>query len=277
MREGRLSWTVLGGPRFRRLGPDTYLDAAVAVDGRLRVLAALVHAGEGAVATGWSAVLLHGLDVAPREMPVEVAQFSRHLRSAEVTFRRRRLPPGEVVDLDGGRATTPLRTAFDLATRAGPVDAVVAADALGRLGGFTGGALAAFAELQRGARGVRRVARVAELMDPGAMSPPETRTRLLLVEAGLPRPVTQHPVENEFGWAFAWADLAWPRYRVVVEYDGRDHALADRRGRDLERIEEMRRLGWHVIVVTAHQLRRPDRLVDLVRGALVAGGWAPPA
>ena len=75
-------------------------------------------------------------------------------------------------------------------------------------------------------------------------------------------------------WLWPWRlDLAWPEFKVAVEYDGHDHAQAVRRGRDLDRLEALRERGWIIIVITAVQLARPDRLSDQVRRALSERGW----
>ena len=64
--------------------------------------------------------------------------------------------------------------------------------------------------------------------------------------------------------------MAWPALRVALEYDGHHHAADDRRGRDIDRIDELERAGWRVIVVTNRQLRRPQRIVERVLEALAA-------
>ena len=65
---------------------------------------------------------------------------------------------------------------------------------------------------------------------------------------------------------------AWPGHRLALEYDGRDHARADRRDRDLDRLDAPRREGQHVIVITKDQLARPWRVPEPVREALEARG-----
>ena len=66
------------------------------------------------------------------------------------------------------------------------------------------------------------------LFDAGAQSPKETWLRLLLIQAGLPRPQTQIPVRDEFGEAIAYLDMGWEDMKVAVEYDGEQHR-SDRR------------------------------------------------
>ncbi|AOW91817.1 hypothetical protein BFN03_01525 [Rhodococcus sp. WMMA185] len=62
-----------------------------------------------------------------------------------------------------------------------------------------------------------RLRNVLGLVDPGAESPPETRTRFLLIRAGLPAPSTQIPIADLSGRIFARADMGWERWRVLVE------------------------------------------------------------
>ena len=110
-------------------------------------------------------------------------------------------------------------------------------------------------------------------MDPASESPRESRVRVRLVLAGLPVPVCQHVVLD--GRRFvARVDLAWPEWKVALEYDGHDHTLDDRRGHDVDRLDELRRLGWVVITVTSRQFARPGWIESGVREALVErGAW----
>ncbi len=99
----------------------------------------------------------------------------------------------------------------------------------------------------------------------------EPGRRVDLVRAELPIPVGQYEVWD--GRRFvARLDLAWPEWKVAVEYDGWDHTLEDRRGRDVERIDALRRLGWVVITVTARQYRTPGWIERRVREALAERG-----
>jgi hypothetical protein len=266
---GRLSWGVLRGPRYRKLGPDTYVRAGVPAEPRLAVHAAAVRAGPDAVVTGWSACVWWGCDVLPRPAPpVELAAPDRRLRSAPgLVACRARYRDADVVVEDGVRVTTPVRTAYDLAGRHDLDTAVVAADGLAHLGRFTAPDLLALAAALGPRRGCRRIAAVAGLMDPEAESPQETRVRLRLLRAGLPPPVTQFAVYDGMR-EVARVDFAWPERKLALEYDGWDHTVEDRRGLDLDRIDELRRLGWTVIVVTNRQYRRRGWIEARVREEL---------
>lgn len=121
---------------------------------------------------------------------------------------------------------------------------------------------------------MRRVPGVLALCDPGAESPRETALRLLLVLAGLPRPVTQHVVRDASGRFVARVDLAWPLLKVAVEYDGAHHDSPERIRRDRARLNALRRCGWTVLVVDRAQLLRPADVVTLVRDVLDEAGRA---
>ncbi|WP_328305962.1 hypothetical protein [Actinomycetospora sp. NBC_00405] len=71
----------------------------------------------------------------------------------------------------------------------------------------------------------------------------ETSTRLVVVLGGLPTPGLQHEVFDEYRF-IARLDMAWVEFRVALVYDGRDHAVDDRRGRPLDRREALLARGW---------------------------------
>src|SRR5690606_39703155 len=67
--------------------------------------------------------------------------------------------------------------------------------------------------------------RAAALVRPRVASPPETRLRLLVVLGGLPEPATGYEVR--VAGRTRYLDLAYPDWRVAVEYDGRHHVERD--------------------------------------------------
>ena len=120
-----------------------------------------------------------------------------------------------------------------------------------------------------GRRGARRMRAAIALLEPRADSPMETRLRLLLLRAGLGRPVANQDVVVDGGW-LARPDLSYPDLRIAIEYDG-DHHRTNRRQwqRDIGRRRVLEDAGWLVIVVTADDvLRRPEQLVERVRCAI---------
>jgi hypothetical protein len=61
------------------------------------------------------------------------------------------------------------------------------------------------------------------LLRPGAESRPETLLRLLLGRAGLPEPEVNVDIRDDSGRFLGRADLVYPPWRTIVEYDGDQH------------------------------------------------------
>ena len=105
------------------------------------------------------------------------------------------------------------------------------------------------------------------------MSPKETWLRLLLLDAGLPQPVSQLPLIRSRDLVAVF-DLGWREYKVAAEYDG-DYHRSDRRRfvRDIDKLGIADEQGWIVIrVVSEH---RPASIVSRVYQALIRRGWHP--
>ena len=170
----------------------------------------------------------------------------------------------------------PWRTWCDLVPRLSDDDAVVLGDAVvGRSGRPHLGRVVA---RRAGERGVVRMRRLFEVVREGVDSPMETRTRLLVVRAGLPEPECGKDVHasDGYGW-LARPDLRWLEFKVAVEYDGDLHRTKKKRWRnDIARREGLEDDGWRVVVVTADDVYlRPKETVARIRRALIERGWRP--
>jgi hypothetical protein len=260
----------LQGPAFVRVLPDTWAARHLVPLGHAdRCRAVFRWSGGRGVIAGWAAAELSGAPCAPAGAPVDVVLPVRARAPAGVRVRRDRLHPGEIGWCDGVRVTTPLRTAFDLARGRDETAAVVAVDALAFRHGFAPDLLLNFAVRYRGLRGVAGVPGVLGLADRRAMSPPETRLRLLLVRAGLPRPEVQHSVLDDARRRAVWLDLAYPAPRVGIEYEGADHTGPDRVLRDATRVTRLVDAGWRIYRYTRFDLRdEPGRIVAEIGRAL---------
>ncbi|NMN98704.1 DUF559 domain-containing protein [Antrihabitans stalactiti] len=95
----------------------------------------------------------------------------------------------------------------------------------------------------------------------------------LIVDSGLPRPKTQVYVFDREGKFIARSDMGWPKWKVLVEYEGLHH-WSDRvqRARDLERYAHLEALGWIVVRVGVELLNRPAELISRVREKLRVAG-----
>jgi hypothetical protein len=179
------------------------------------------------------------------------------------------IEPGDVWQWGAVRVTSAVRTAYDCLHRLPRIDALVIADALTHLNRPTLGELEAYIEAHGGARGVRVVRQRLSEVEPRSESPMETRTRLVLVDGGLPRPEAQWDVYDGDGCHVARLDLAYPELKIAIEYDGALH-WAQRRDDDRRR-DRLRALGWTVFVVSASDIyREPDQLVAQVSAAMAA-------
>ncbi|WP_167132045.1 hypothetical protein [Paramicrobacterium chengjingii] len=102
-------------------------------------------------------------------------------------------------------------------------------------------------------------------------SPRESLTRHLLVTNGLPEPVLNNDFFDENGGHLACLDMAYPKYKVAVEYQGRVHGV--QYSRDIERIERLRADGWIIVQVSSELFNEPGVLIRRVHDALCARGW----
>lgn len=260
---GLVTPAQLRGPRFRRLFPDVYVRAGVEVDLALRSQGAgLFVAGRG-VLGGFSAAEVLGASCGPAGAPAEVVMLGgrRQRPLTGLTVRRDALGGDEITEYAGSAVTAPLRTAYDLARRLPLREAVVAVDALAHVHGFEPAELLRVDGDRPGRRGSGQLPEVVRLANPLSGSPMETRIRLALLVGGLPEPVLQHPVGPYL------LDMAYPRLRIGVEYDGREHLAPERALRDLDRQAHLTAAGWRKIFrfPAGTVLHRPDSIPTAVR------------
>nr|WP_025735528.1 hypothetical protein [Mycobacterium genavense] len=269
VRRGQLSWYRLRTD-FRAIYPDVYVPNRSTATLRTRSIAAWLWSQRRGVLAGLAAAALHGSRWIDDDEPVELIWRNPH-PPAGVLTRNSRIAPDEVTTVAGLPVTSVARTAFDLARQLPRGEAVARIDALMRATPFSSEDVLRPAKRYRGARGLRRLRAALPLVDPGAASPKETWLRLLLIDAGLPCPTTQLPVQENWH-LIACLDLGWETYRVAAEYDG-DHHRADRRqyARDQVRLRKIEELGWIVIRVIADD--KPDDVVRRVRRALTRRGF----
>jgi hypothetical protein len=238
-----------------------------------RAVAAWLWSGKRAVVAGNSAAALLGAEWIDPHGAAELISDRKRPPPLIVT-RNETLLPGETTQVVGVPVTSPARTAFDLGRHAGPVSAVIAIDSLAKATALTVDDVGALIDAHRGARGIKQLRQVLGLVDAGAESPQETKTRLAIIAAGLPKPQTQLVVRNEWGAVLARIDMGWEQWRVGVEYDGAQHWTDPRiRANDIDRTAELERRGWRIIRVSADLLRnRPDILAARIREVLRAAG-----
>ncbi|MDG4806560.1 DUF559 domain-containing protein [Micromonospora sp. WMMD1120] len=167
----------------------------------------------------------------------------------------------------------PGRAAWETAVWLDPIRAVAIVDSLLGQRLTDHDALAVLGASNADRPGGRRAQWVFGLADGGAESPPESHLRVRLVLGGLPRPVTQHPIRLPNG-TVVHPDLAWPEFRVAVEYDGQWHSDPEQLHRDRRRLNMLVSAGWLVLHVTSRRLYGEfPAVLHEVRNALVSRGW----
>jgi very-short-patch-repair endonuclease len=129
--------------------------------------------------------------------------------------------------------------------------------------------LRAYVAVHAGAKGISRLRRVVELAEPKTESAMETRLRMLLVLAGLPRPQAQVPLcDNEGRW-LGRPDLLYRDQRLAIEYDGGNHR--ERLVDDDRRQNRLIGSGLRILRFTAADVYgAPESVVADVRRALAA-------
>lgn len=272
-----LSPAGLRSAAWQRLLRGVYADSRLERDHLLQCRAAVLLAPAEAAVGGPSAAFLHGVESAARpDDPVHLlVDPKRRFGPVQgLKIHTGALPEGDVTTCQDIRCTTAARTAWDVAMWRDLIGAVPTLDVMLRTGLVAAADLATLVERRRteGVRGARRVARTFGLADGRAQSPPESAIRIRLILRGLPPPVPQYPVTVRSGRVLH-PDLAWPEYRVALEYDGAHHADPDQMRLDRQRLNAFTAAGWLVMHATARHLGSGfPGLVQEVREALRSRG-----
>jgi hypothetical protein len=242
--------------RFTRIHPGVYGSTGTDLTAVQRAHAAWLWSRRRGVVAGQSAAALHK------------AKWVDHNQPAQLLYDHRRPPPGiltwsdhlapdEIQLIGGTPATTPTRTAFDLATHFPLGRAVAAIDALARATRLNISEVELLAERYKGHRNIRRARQVLSLVDAGAESPQESWLRLLVIKAGYPPPQTQIPIYGRYGELVAVVDMGWEEIKLALDYEG-DHHRTNRSvfNHDIVRHEALTtELGWIDIRVTSQNVQ----------------------
>lgn len=237
-----------------------------------RIVGAWLWSRRRAVIGGAAASALHGATWVDADIPIELINENARPQPGLVV-RDESLDAHEITWTRGLPVTTVCRTAFDLGRHLPRHEAVARLDALMRATSFSIDDVNALAAQRKGARGLRRLRTALALVDGESMSPRETWLRLLLHDAGLPKPALQVPLHRG-RQLVAVFDLGWKDYKVAAEYDG-DYHRSDRRRfvKDIDKLRIADDQGWIVVrVVSEH---RPVDIVSRMHQALTRRGWRP--
>ena len=244
---------------WRRLHPSVYLAGGHRFTDEVRVRAAWLWAGEGAVVSGQAAAYWHGLvDRAPARVEVTVPRRHGSRPPPGVRLRRRDLDAVDVI------------AARNLRVTAVPLTVLETAVVLSRGAEFLDRALqrhVRFPPLYRaycrsvGRRGFAEAGRLLVAAADRADSAAERLLVRILREGGVAGWVLGHP----FGpWHI---DLAFPAQRVAVEVDGWAwHVDPERFRADRRKQNALVRAGWDPLRFTWHDLdgRPREVLAEIV-------------
>ena len=242
----------------------------------VRVRAALLRAGQGAVVSHTTAARLHGLWLPARIDPL--IHLTRpgepDRRDHGVRIHGSGLPSDQTAVVDGIAVTSMTRSAVDTARGRMLRDALVVLDSAARcavLDADPGGrrlrestswrieatdlgrrSLAAVLAHQNAWPGTVVVRDAVGYLDAASESPLESWSRGLMIESRLPLPAVAYAVRGASGRIY-YADFAWPSRRVLGEADGRakyglsgvdvTRALRAERGRQ----RDLEEAGWTVV------------------------------
>jgi hypothetical protein len=266
--DGLLTRRQLRERSYRRLVQGVYADPAMPMDHRLRCAGVALLLPNGAAIGGHSAAAWHGAPFAGARDPVTVLRPPGVLWKGprEVRVHQTKLADADVALHDGVPVSSPLRTAWDVASLEPLGTAVAALDAMVRAGVLGPADLTAMAESGAGRWGVMKVRRAVPLVDPRSESAPESRVRVALVLAGL-EPMPQFEVRDG-GVFLGRVDFAFPEAQLAIEYEGAHHFEGTQIVRDDARFDRLIAAGWRVIRLSAADLRDLDAVVARVRAEL---------
>jgi Protein of unknown function (DUF559)/AbiEi antitoxin C-terminal domain len=269
-----VSQTALRSSPWRRLLRGVWVHQSIEDSRELRLAAVRLVLPERGVACGLTAAWIYGVDVRRRDdLDVYVCfpTGGRIRPRAGMHVCQETLADSDITTIDSLRVTTPVRTAFDCARWLRGVERVVVVDALAHAHLVTLEQIRAYLAGKHRLRNLRRAQDVLALADPLAESPMETRLRILLIEWGLPRPVSQLDVHDQYGSFVGRLDLAFPEVKVAVEYDGALHW--EQRRDDDRRRTRLRQQGWVVLVYSATDYyERKQAICQEVTRHLAAAG-----
>jgi very-short-patch-repair endonuclease len=237
------------------------------------LLAACLASPEPAAASHRSAAALEELP-AGRTDSIEIMckRWRRTRHGGLVVHESLVIEDEDLASVDGIPCTSTARTLFDLARKLSPTMLDANIDAALRRG------LVTVDELRRTSTRLATKGRPGGLKFRTSVSA-RTRTTVLpesvpervladlLVRQGLPAPLHQFVVRDDAGAFVARVDLAYPEWRIVIEYDSVEHHTGTAAHiRDSKRRDAIGDLGYSVITATSADLKdRGGRVAASVR------------
>ena len=254
---GRLRWG------YDALLPDVYAAREAPRDLRLRTQAAWLWTGRRGIVAGQAAAARYTGKPLDREADIEMIATGRRPQPG-VVIRNETIADDEIRTVGTMRATTPERTALDLARYLPHEEAICHLDRLADATDIVPEDVYQLADRYKGARGILHAREILWQMNGRAISPEESRLRLMINRTNLPR---VHAGIIVGDWPnMTRIPLGWIRFRVGIDFP-----LDPPTRPELITIEanesDCRSVnGWLMITAAPH--RNPRRLIRNIRDAL---------
>lgn len=237
----------------------------------------------GRVISHITAALLWGMPLPARAefdpLHVTSAAPRRATKLAGCAGHSSRLHDDDTTWLNGIPVTTAERTWCDLAALLDLGDLVAAGDSL-----LSWVAPKTSIENLRAAvgrhpaqAGRSRLRQALELLSDRSQSRPESLIRVAITLSSLPDVVPNHPLRLARSGRDVRLDLAFPRYKVGLEYQGDHHRVdRDQWRRDVGRGNDVADEGWSILYFTGDDLNDIAGLLARVGRRLRDRGWSGP-
>lgn len=263
----------LRSSQYRRIFYDVYAQSNLADCLELRCDAARLLLPPVAVFCDVTAARLYGVPVPDQDGRVHAAVPSVSTvvpRIRDLRVHSYAIPPAHLGVRDGRPLVSPERLFLELAAGVPRVDLIIAGDHMLRHRLTSRSRLTGFLHDCPRRRGVSRAKLALPDLDDRSDSPPETRLRMLVVDAGLPRPIVNRDIVTERGVWLARPDLSYPALKIAIQYEGAHHQQDYRQySYDIERDGRLIEHGWIVIRVNKEGLfRNPRTVVNRIRKAI---------
>lgn len=273
------------GLHWRKTSRGLYVPAGIEQIVEQRILEAAAVLPEVGGLTGWASLRwlggdwFDGLDLRGSALlPVDLATCYQDIRSQPgYVVHQERLGPAELIDCDGVRTTTAVRSLCFMMRYASNVRiAVQFADMAAYSDLVSFDECAAYVALHPGWTGIPQAREALPLMEENSWSKLETWMRLVwMLDAGFPRPLCNQPIFDRFGHHIATPDILDPESGTYGEYDGAMHLEGRRRARDEARGNTLRNAGLEGFTLMAADLPHPQRAAQRMVDARGRAKWEP--
>jgi predicted transcriptional regulator of viral defense system len=233
-----------------------------------RLLAACWAGGARSVASHRSAAALWAI-LGGRHGLVEITapRWNRSIPAGVKVHELKRFDPSDLTVVDGIPVTAPALTLLQLAAVCTPNVVEMAFEQARNLGLVTHESCDDLLRRysKQGRNGLTTLRQVLERRSGGTVplrSQMETRMLQLIRRFGLPEPVSGYQLVRDDGSVVCTFDLAYPQFRIGIEYQSVEHhSLERKQARDRRRVHVARTFAWDVLEVGYDDVVHHGRLV----------------